>query len=76
MAQGSPGADSSTPVTTVIGGKTLIALAQDLYGSTPVFWGRYFTSVATTGVVEYRHLKENQILLDNDIRVTLPRAGL
>jgi len=73
MTQGSPGADSSTPVTTVIGGKTLIALAQDLYGSTPVFWGRYFTSVATTGVVEYRHLKENQILFDNDIRV-LPIA--
>src|SRR5215469_18955835 len=73
MAQGSPGADSSTPVTTVIGGKTLIALAQDLYSSTPVFWGRYFTSAATTGVVEYRHLKENQILFDNDIRV-LPIA--
>jgi hypothetical protein len=73
MAQGSPGADSSLPVTTVIDGKTLIALAQDLYGSTPVFWGRYFTSVSTTGVVEYRHLKENQILLDNDIRV-LPIA--
>ena len=73
MAQGRPGADSSMPVTTVVGGKTLIALAQDLYGSTPVFWGRYFTSVATTGVVEYRHLRENQILRDSDIRV-LPIA--
>jgi hypothetical protein len=73
MALGSPGADSSMPVTTVIEGKTLIALAQDLYGLTPVFWGRYFTSVATTGVVEYRHLKENQILFDNNIRV-LPIA--
>jgi hypothetical protein len=73
MAQGSPGADSSVPVTTVIAGKTLIALAQNLYGSTPVFWGRYFTSAATTGVVEYRHLKENQILFDNNIRV-LPIA--
>jgi hypothetical protein len=73
MAQGSPGADSSMPVNTVIGNKNLIALAQDLYGSTPVFWGRYFTSVATTGIVEYRHLKENQILLDSDIRV-LPIA--
>jgi hypothetical protein len=73
MAQGSPGADSSMPVTTVIEGKTLIALAQGLYGSTPVFWGRYFTSVATTDVVEYWHLKENQILLDSHIRV-LPIA--
>ena len=73
MATGSPGADSSTPVTTVLEGKTLIALAQELYGSTPTFWGRYFTSVSTTGVVEYRHLKENQILVDNNIRV-LPLA--
>ena len=73
MARGSPGADSSVPVTTIVGGKTLVALAQDLYGSTPVFWGRYFTSVTATGVVEYRHLKENQILFDSGIRV-LPIA--
>ena len=73
MAIGSPGADSAMPVTTIIDGKTLIALAQDLYGSTPVFWGRYFTSVATTGVVEYRHLKENRILFNSGIRV-LPIA--
>jgi hypothetical protein len=32
-----------------------------------VFWGGYFTSVGTTS--EYRHLKENQIPVDNDIRV-------
>ena len=73
MAQGMPGADSASLVTTQIDGRNLIELATDLFGRTPVVWGRYFTSVATTGVVEYRHLQENQILRGNNIRV-LPIA--
>jgi hypothetical protein len=73
MAKGKPGADSSSLVTTQIQGKNLIQLATDLFGETPVLWGRYFTSVSTSGTVEYRHLKENQILRDNNIRV-LPIA--
>jgi hypothetical protein len=73
MAKGKPGADSSVIVTTQIAGTGLIDLAKALYGDTPVFWGRYFTSASTGGTVEYRHLKENQALCDNNIRV-LPIA--
>jgi hypothetical protein len=57
MAQGLPGADSSVLVTT-----SMIQGASALLGATPVFWGRYFTSVSTTGDVEYRHAEENQLL--------------
>jgi hypothetical protein len=71
--KGKPGADSSNIVTARINDKSLIDLAIDLFGAAPAFWGRYFTSVQSTGVVEYRHLKENQILRDNGIRV-LPIA--
>ena len=73
MTKGMPGADSSTLVTSQIGGRNLIDLATEVFGTTPVLWGRYFTSVSTTGVVEYRHLKENQILRANNIRI-LPIA--
>ncbi len=73
MAKGRPAADSSVPVTHQIEGKTLIELASSLFGGTPVLWGRYFTSTSTTGDVEYRHLKENQILRDQNIPV-LPIA--
>ena len=73
MAKGMPGADSSTLVTSQIGGRNLIDLATTLFGRTPVVWGRYFTSVGTTGVVEYRHLRENQPLRTKNIRV-LPVA--
>jgi hypothetical protein len=69
MATGKPGADSSVLVTSHIGGKSLVELATDLYGEPPVFWGRYFTSASTAGTVEYRHLKENNILRENGIRV-------
>jgi hypothetical protein len=69
MANGMPGADSATLVTNRVDGGNLIQLAKDLFGRPPVVWGRYFTSVGTTGVVEYRHLKENQVLRDNQIRV-------
>jgi len=73
MPKGRLGADSSMLVTTQIAGKTLVQLAVELYGEPPVFWGRYFTSTSTGGNVEYRHLKENQILRNNNIRV-LPIA--
>lgn len=73
MAKGMPGADSSTLVTTLIDGRNLVELATDLFSGRPVVWGRYFTSVATGGNVEYRHLKENQLLRANNIRV-LPIA--
>src|SRR5215831_2171057 len=73
MPKGRPGADSSTLVTTQIAGKTLVQLAMELYGEPPVFWGRYFSSKSTGGEVEYRHLKENRILHDSNIRV-LPIA--
>jgi hypothetical protein len=61
------------PVTTVIDGANLLNLAEQLFGTAPVLWGRYFTSASTTGNVEYRHLKENQPLRDRGIRV-LPIA--
>ncbi len=38
----------------------------------PVFWGRYFTSTSTGGLVEYRGLKENQALRDNNISCPAP----
>ena len=73
LRSGKPAVDSSVPVTTQINGTSLLDLAQQLFGETPVLWGRYFTSTATTGSVEYRHLKENQPLRDRGVRV-LPIA--
>ena len=73
MPKGRGGADSSNLVTSQIGGRMLLDLAAQSLGETPVFWGRYFTSAATTGVVEYRHLKEGQHLRERGIRV-LPIA--
>jgi len=73
MAKGKAGADSSVLVTNEIQGKTLVQLATELFGQTPAFWGRYFTSASTSGNVEYRHLKENSILRQNGIRL-LPIA--
>jgi hypothetical protein len=73
MAVGMPGADSSNLVTSQIGGQNLIDLATNQFGRPPVIWGRYFTGVASTGVVEYRHLQENQALRSSGIRV-LPIA--
>lgn len=73
MAIGKPGADSSVIVSTQVSGQNLVQLARTHFGETPVFWGRYFTSASTAGNVEYRHLKENQLLRDNNIRV-LPIA--
>ncbi len=69
MAKGQPGADSADIVTAEIDGQRLIELARVLFGQFPVFWGRYFTSTSASGNVEYRHLKENQPLRDNNIRV-------
>jgi len=46
---------------------------RDRFQTTPVLWGRYFTSVSTSGDVEYRHLKENELLRQHNVRV-LPIA--
>ncbi len=73
MAIGRPGADSSNLVTRLIGGKPMVDVAAELLGQMPVLWGRYFTSVATSGLVEYRARRENQALRDRNIRV-LPIA--
>jgi hypothetical protein len=73
MAIGSPGADSSNLVTRLIGSKPMVDVAAEMFGQMPVLWGRYFTSVAATGLVEYRALRENQALRDRNIRV-LPIA--
>src|SRR5215468_2860301 len=73
MAIGSPGADSSNLVTRLINGRPMVDVATDLFGRTPVLWGRYFTSAATSGLVEYRAHRENQALRDRNIRV-LPIA--
>jgi len=68
MAQGEPGADSSSHVTS-----SLIEEVTTFFGTTPVFWGRYFTSVTTSGSVEYRHATESQPLHAAGIRL-LPVA--
>src|SRR5215813_7755876 len=73
MAIGSPGADSSNLVTRLIDGRPMVDVAAELFGQMPVLWGRYFTSVGTTGLVEYRARRENQTLRDRNIRV-LPIA--
>ena len=73
MAIGSPGADSSNLVTRLVNGKPMVDVAAELLGQMPVLWGRYFTSVATSGLVEYRARRENQALRDRNIRV-LPIA--
>jgi hypothetical protein len=41
-------------VTRLIDGKPMVDVAAELFGRMPVLWGRYFTSVATSGLVEYR----------------------
>jgi len=66
-----PGADSSVPVTSLVNGQTLVALAVAHYGRAPVFWGRYFSP--GNSWAEYRHKSENAILRANNIRV-LPIA--
>jgi len=73
MAIGRAGADSSNLVTRHIGGKPMVDVAAELFGQMPVLWGRYFTSAATSGLVEYRARRENQALRDRNIRV-LPIA--
>lgn len=68
MAQGQPGADSLSPVTA-----DLVAAAVSLYGATPAFWGRYFTSAATAGSGEYHHATESAPLNSAGVRL-LPVA--
>src|SRR5215470_12306408 len=61
MAIGSPGADSSNLVTRLIDGKPMVEVAAGLFGRMPVLWGRYFTSVAASGLVEYQAHRERDI---------------
>lgn len=68
MSQGFPAADSSSPVT-----DDLISSATQLFGKTPLFWGRYFTSPTTSGSVEYRHSEESPVLAQHNIKL-LPIA--
>jgi len=70
---GKPGADSYVPITSQIGGKSLIRVATELYGEPPAFWGRYFSSLATRGSAEYRRSEEGDALREAGIRV-LPIA--
>jgi hypothetical protein len=69
---GLPGADSSVPVTTHIGGQTLVDLARAQFEQPPVFWGRYFSPGADS-FAEYTHLTENNILRNENIKL-LPIA--
>lgn len=69
MPKGLSGADSSKLVTRKIGNKTLIDLAEQLYGTTPKVWGRYFKKFGDTDDVQYQHAKEGQALREKDIRV-------
>lgn len=68
MAQGLPGADSSSPVTS-----ELVAAATQLFGRAPVLWGRYFTSPTTSDSIEYHHATESPVLAQAGIRL-LPIA--
>jgi len=62
------GVDLAAPVT-----EQLVAQVSAVLGQLPAFWGRYFTSIATTGNVEYRHRIESPVLRAHGIRV-LPIA--
>src|SRR6266436_6678185 len=76
MTVGSPGADSSNLVTRLIDGKPMVDVAAELFGRMPVLWGRYFTSVATSGLVEYRARRENQALRDRaGTVITVPNVA-
>jgi len=73
MATGKPGADSSTLVTSRIGGQSLIELSNGVFGQDPVLWGRYFKRFGDTSPTQYQHAKEGDALLSKGIRV-LPIA--
>ncbi|MGB9179474.1 MAG: hypothetical protein WCB68_09555 [Pyrinomonadaceae bacterium] len=73
MAKGKPGADSTPQVDFQIRGRNIIDLAVDLFGETPLFWGRYFKSLQRASDYEYRRRVESPILHARGIRV-LPTA--
>ncbi|MCX7109013.1 MAG: D-Ala-D-Ala carboxypeptidase family metallohydrolase [Proteobacteria bacterium] len=73
MATGKPGADSSTLITSRIGGQTLIELSKGVFGKYPVLWGRYFKRFGNTSPTQYQHAREGDALLSKGIRV-LPIA--
>lgn len=68
MARGLPGADSFSLVT-----PGLIQAATNIFGSAPVFWGRYFKSTTAKSPPEYSHTNEDPVLAQANIRV-LPVA--
>src|ERR1700704_5228878 len=68
MSRGIPGADSFSQVT-----PSLIQGAQNIFGSVPQFWGRYFKSPTGGSAAEYHHATEDPVLAQANIRV-LPVA--
>jgi hypothetical protein len=68
MANRIVGVDSLSPVS-----EELVAAVAKALGTTPAFWGRYFTSKTTTGTGEFRHVAEDGVLSNHGIRV-LPIA--
>jgi hypothetical protein len=73
MPKGKAGADSSILVTHQIDGRNLIELTEDLFGETPVLWGRYFKRFGNTDPVQYQRQRENSPLREKNIRL-LPIA--
>jgi hypothetical protein len=68
MAQGLPGADSFSQVTT-----SIVQSATTIFGQTPKFWGRYFKNGSAPSPPEYSHAAENSVLNQAGIRL-LPVA--
>ena len=68
MANRIVGVDSLSPVS-----EELVAAVAKALGTTPAFWGRYFTSKTTAGPGEFRHVAEDGVLSNHGIRV-LPIA--
>jgi hypothetical protein len=62
MAKGRPGVDSTSLVSTIKRGKNLIDLATDLFGESPLFWGRYFKNLQQRSSYEYIGRKEANLL--------------
>jgi hypothetical protein len=60
-------------ITNRIQGKNLLDHATQMFGETPLLWGRYFTNSSGGGSAEYRHLRENELLRNKNVRV-LPIA--
>lgn len=73
MAIGRPGADSTPRVTHNIHDRNIIDVATDLFGETPLFWGRYFKALNHPSDYEYIGKEESPILRSRNIKL-LPLA--